>query len=152
MGQFDDNFTSETNNIKGVPVYKFIKGQLVDFQTDELDFDINSPVQSLAQHSYDGSVNLIMNDNKNKPRLINSRFSPLGMDKYQIVDRKGVNDTNIYDQGEQFGSDTSLYKTYNGIPKIDFRGVYSSGNLKVGNYHFYFRYLDTDGNETDFVG
>ena len=152
MRQFDTNFTSETNNIDGVPVYKFIKGQLVDFQTDELDFDINSPVQILAQHSYDGSVNLIMNDNKNKPRLINSRFSPLGIDKYQIVDRKGVNDTNIYDQGEQFGSDTSLYKTYNGIPKIDFKGVYSSGNLKVGNYHFYFRYLDADGNETDFVG
>lgn len=133
-------------------VQLFQKGQLIDFQTKELKFDINHPVNVLAQHSYDKSVNLIINDGKNKPRLINSRFSPLGMQQYQIVDRKGVNDTNIYDEGIQFDSDTSLYKTYNGIPKIYFRGVFSSGNLKVGNYHFYFRYLDADGNETDFVG
>ena len=25
------------------------------------------------------------------------------------------------------------------------------GKLPVGNYHFYFRYADADGNETDFV-
>lgn len=143
--------TSQLKNLDDV-VQHFRPGQLIDFQTDELQFDINHPVDILAQHSYDGSVNLILNDGKNKPRLINSRFSPLGMQQYQIVDRKGVNDTNIYDQGEQFDSDTSLYKTYNGIPKIYFRGVYASGNLKVGNYHFYFRYLDADGNETDFVG
>lgn len=144
-GQIDEN------NLPS-DVELFQKGQLIDFQTKELKFDINHPVNVLAQHSYDGSVNLIINDGKNKPRLINSRFSPLGMQKYQIVDRKGVNDTNIYDQGTQFDSDTSLYKTYNGIPKINFRGVFSSGNLKIGNYHFYFRYLDADGNETDFVG
>jgi len=29
--------------------------------------------------------------------------------------------------------------------------VYQGGNLSVGNYHFYFRYTDADGNETDFV-
>lgn len=144
-GQIDENDLPSD-------VELFQKGQLIDFQTKELKFDINHPVNVLAQHSYDGSVNLIINDGKNKPRLINSRFSPLGMQKYQIVDRKGVNDTNIYDQGTQFDSDTSLYKTYNGIPKIQFRGVFSSGNLKVGNYHFYFRYLDADGNKTDFVG
>lgn len=128
------------------------KNQLIDFDTDELSFDINHPVDILPQWSYDGSVNLIINDGKNIPRLINSRFSPLGRGKYQIVDRKGNNDTNIYDQGAQFDSDTSLYKTYVGIPKIEFINVYQSGNLPVGNYHFYFRYVDADGNETDFVG
>ena len=25
------------------------------------------------------------------------------------------------------------------------------GNMKVGNYHFYFRLADADGNETDFI-
>lgn len=132
------------------PVF-YDAGQLVDFDTSELNFDINHPVDILPQWSYDGSVNLILNDGKNPPRLINSRFSPLGMNKYQIVDRKGGNDTNIYDQGEQFESDTSLYKTYIGIPKLEFLNVYQSGNLAVGNYHFYFKYLDADGNETDFV-
>jgi hypothetical protein len=24
--------------------------------------------------------------------------------------------------------------------------------MKVGNYHFYFKLADTDGNETDFIG
>lgn len=133
------------------PIF-YDKNQLIDFDTDELSFDINHPVNILPQWSYDGSVNLIINDGKNVPRLINSRFSPLGRGKYQIVDRKGNNDTNIYDQGAQFDSDTSLYKTYVGIPKIEFINVYQSGNLPVGNYHFYFRYVDADGNETDFVG
>lgn len=133
------------------PIF-YDKNQLVDFDTDELSFDINHPVDILPQWSYDGSVNLIINDGKNIPRLINSRFSPLGRGKYQIVDRKGNNDTNIYDQGAQFDSDTSLYKTYVGIPKIEFINVYQSGNLPIGNYHFYFRYVDADGNETDFVG
>ena len=133
------------------PIF-YDKNQLIDFDTDELSFDINHPVDILPQWSYDGSVNLIINDGKNIPRLINSRFSPIGRGKYQIVDRKGNNDTNIYDQGAQFDSDTSLYKTYVGIPKIEFINVYQSGNLPVGNYHFYFRYVDADGNETDFVG
>lgn len=125
--------------------------QLVDFDTDELSFDINHPVDILPQYSYDGSVNLILNDGKNIPRLINSRFTPIGRNKYKIQDRKGNNDTNIYDQGSQFNLDTSLYKTYVTIPKLEFINVYQSGNMSVGNYHFYFRYVDADGNETDFV-
>jgi hypothetical protein len=31
-------------------------------------------------------------------------------------------------------------------------GLAHGGNMKVGNYNFYFRYSDADGNETDFVG
>lgn len=126
-------------------------GDLIDFETDELTFDINHPVDILPQYSYDNSVNLILNDGKNTPRLINSRFSPLGRNKYQIVDRKGNNDTNIYDQGSQFDIDTSLYKRVVEIPRLKFLGVGNGGGLPVGNYHFYFRYADADGNETDFV-
>jgi hypothetical protein len=44
-----------------------------------------------------------------------------------------------------------LYKIVNTIPKITFLGTPSGGNMKVGNYHFYFKLMDTDGNETDFV-
>lgn len=127
-------------------------GELVDFITDELSFSIEHPVTITPQYSYDGSVNLILNDGINIPRLINSRFSATGKNTYEIVDRKGNNDTNIYDQGEQFDVDTSLYKRVVKIPKINFRGVYAGGNLKVGNYNFYFKLSDADGNETDFVG
>jgi hypothetical protein len=67
------------------------------------------------------------------------------------VDREGDNDTNIYDK-ESFDTDTSLYKKVNTIAKIKFRGVTSGGNLPVGNYHFYFKLSDADGNETDYIG
>jgi len=127
------------------------KGELVDFVTDELNFSLNDIVTITPQASYDGSVNLILNDGKNTPRLINSRFSAIGKDQYEIIDRKGDNDTNIYDQGEQFDIDTSLYKRVTKIPKLEFRGVSPGGNLKIGNYHFYFKFADADGNETDFV-
>ena len=45
------------------------------FETDELNFSINNPVDIIPQWSYDNSVNLVINDGKNPPRLINSRFS-----------------------------------------------------------------------------
>lgn len=126
-------------------------GELTDFETNELKFDINHPVEILPQYSYDNSVNLIINDGKNVPRLINSRFSATSKNQYQIVDRKGNNDTNIYDQGSQFDIDTSLYKRVVEIPRLRFIGINGGGKLPVGNYHFYFRYADADGNETDFV-
>lgn len=125
-------------------------GELVDFITNELSFDLQHPVDILPQYSYDGSVNLILNDGLNIPRLINSRFTVTGRNTYKIIDRKGDNDTNIYDQGEQFDVDTSLFKNVNKIPKLEYLGT-SSGNMKIGNYHFYFKYADADGNESDWV-
>lgn len=127
------------------------KGELTDFITDELSFNIEHPVNIVPQYSYDGSVNLILNDGINPPRLINSRFSTTGMNTYEIIDRKGNNDTNIYDEGNQFDIDTSLYKRVTSIPKLSYNGTSSGGNLKIGNYHFYIKYSDADGNETDFV-
>lgn len=125
-------------------------GELVDFITNELSFSLSHPVEILPQYSYDGSVNLILNDGLNIPRLINSRFTVTGRNTYKIRDRKGDNDTNIYDQGKQFDVDTSLFKNVNKIPKLEYLGT-STGNMKIGNYHFYFKYADADGNESDWV-
>ena len=125
-------------------------GELVDFITDELSFSLSNPVEMLPQYSYDGSVNLILNDGLNIPRLINSRFTVTGKNTYKIIDRKGDNDTNIYDQGSQFDVDTSLFKNVNKIPKLEYLGT-ANGNMKIGNYHFYFKYADADGNESDWV-
>lgn len=154
---FNITLSDDKKSWKGVPAagsnpQLYEKGQLVDFTTDELSFSLEHPVHIVPQYSYDGSVNLILNDGINVPRLINSRFSATGKNTYEIIDRKGNNDTNIYDQGEQFDIDTSLYKRVVKIPKINFLKVQSGGNLKVGNYHFYFKFADADGNETDFVG
>ncbi len=147
----------ELKNKYGEEVYKEYllytlkePGELVDFITNELSFNLQHPVEILPQYSYDGSVNLILNDGLNIPRLINSRFTVTGKNTYKIIDRKGDNDTNIYDQGEQFDVDTSLFKNVNKIPKLEYLGT-ASGNMKIGNYHFYFKYSDSDGNESDWV-
>lgn len=137
-------------NISQMPVF-YGKGSIIDLDTEELQFDLNNPVNVLPQWSYDGSTNLIINDGKSSPRLINTRFSPIGRNRYQIVDRKGDNDTNLYDQGQQFNIDTSLYKNVSKIPQLKYYGTLYSGNLPIGNYHFYFKYMDADGNETDFI-
>lgn len=150
----DSDINNAWYNVPSTETNPYLResGELVDFITNELKLSLEHPVHIVPQHSYDGSVNLIINDGINIPRLINSRFSATGKNTYEVVDRKGNNDTNIYDQGEQFDIDTSLYKRVVKIPKINFKGVYSGGNLKVGNYHFYFKLSDADGNETDFVG
>lgn len=124
--------------------------ELSDFTTDKLNFDLNHPVQIECQPSYDGSVNLILNDDKNPPRLINTRFTPMENNTYKIINRIGNNDTNIYDD-EQFEIDTSLYKRISRLPKLLFKGIEDGGACKVGNYVFYFKYEDADGNQTDFV-
>lgn len=157
LKELEDNFgiTLNGNTWQGVGQEKpelYEKGQLVDFITDELQFQLDHPVHIIPQYSYDGSVNLIINDGINIPRLINSRFSATGKNTYEVVNRKGDNDTNIYDQGDQFDIDTSLYKRITKIPKIQYNGVSAGGNMKIGNYHFYFKLSDADGNETDFVG
>ena len=152
---------SETGEITQVEKYTDVTsditlyepGELLDFITDssQLGFSATNPVSILPQYSYDGSVNLILNDGVNTPRLINTRFSATGKNTYEVVDRKGDNDTNIYDQGEQFDIDTSLFKQVQNIPKLTYQGTASGGNLKIGNYHFYFKLSDADGNETDYV-
>lgn len=157
--EYDKKTDHWVNTATGNPIEKQIekqinvrkKGELVDFITDELSFDLAHPVTMIPQYSYDGSVNLILTDGKNQPKIINSRFSALGKDTYEIVDRSGSNDTNIYDQGDQFEVDTSLYKIVKRIPKLKLVDINSGGNLKCGNYHFYFKLADADGNETDFI-
>ena len=131
-------------------VVTYPQGSLINLDTELLGFDLNHPVDIVTQQSYDGSVNLIINDGSNYPKLINTRFSSTGMDTYQIVDREGDNDTNIYDI-DSFESDISLYKKTNNIARLTFTGLNTSGNLKVGNYVFYFKLSDSDGNETDFI-
>lgn len=123
---------------------------ITDLNTKKLNFSIQHPIDMLPQQSYDGSVNLILNDNKNVPRLINSRFTVRENSTYEVVDRKGDNDTNIYDE-DTFDVDSSLYKKILNIPNIKFDGVSSGGSLPVGNYTIYIRYCDSDENETDFI-
>jgi hypothetical protein len=127
-----------------------VSGQLKYFTTEELEFDLNHPVDIQVQPSYDGTANLILNDNVNPPKLINTRFTPVQDNRYTIIDRNGNNDTNIYPETtiEQV---TRLYKTTSKIPYVTFQGLVEGGALACGNYVFYFKYADADGNESDIV-
>jgi hypothetical protein len=125
-------------------------GSIIDMDTNLLSFSLTNPVEIECQESYDKSVNLILNDNLNQPRLINSRFIKLELNTYKVANRKDNNDTNIYDD-YAFDTDISLYKKVTSIPDLNFGGLLSGGNVKCGNYTFYFKYSDADGNETDFV-
>ena len=124
-------------------------GSIIDLDTDKLGFDLEHPVDIEVQPSYDGSVNLILNDNKNIPRLINSRFSVREKNTYEIVDRIGENDTNIYNS-KNFEKDSALYFQQSTIASTQFVQLIV-GNLSVGQYCFYFSYCDSDGNESDII-
>lgn len=124
-------------------------GAIIDLDTENLNFDLEHPVDIEVQPSYDGSVNLILNDDKNIPRLINSRFSVKEKNTYEIVDRIGENDTNIY-SSKYFNNDSSLYFQYTKAPIITFEELIS-GQFSVGQYCFYLTYCDSDGNESDIV-
>jgi hypothetical protein len=128
------------------------RGELVDFDTDLLQFSLHHPVQIECQPSYDGSVNLILNDDINPPRMINSRFTCLENNTYKIVERYKNNNTNIYRADSiKFDLDTSLFKRITKIPSVSFIGLEPGGANKVGNYNYYFKLSDVDGNETDFI-
>lgn len=126
-------------------------GALRDFRvTKRLGFNLNNPIDLTVQPSYDGSVNIILNDDKNPPRLINSRFTTKEDMTYEVVDRIGNNDTNLYRETD-VEQTTRLFKTSENIPYIKYIGLSEGGNTPVGNYVFYLKYCDADGNESDIV-
>lgn len=146
----------ENGNYKsGTLVYEYKPLQNLNdsnFRTYQLNFDVNHPLTIDCQKSYDGSINLIFTDNKNIPRLINTRFSLFGDSQYEIIDRSGNEDTNQYHDDSSFEYETSLHRIVNSIVGIQFNGIASDGNLPIGNYTFYFTLADADDNESDFVG
>lgn len=120
-----------------------------DFTTN-LNFDLRHPVDIEIQPSYDGSVNLILNDNKNTPMLINSGFAVRENGKYEIIDRNQYEQTNKYIQ-EKLESQIKLIRTIKEIPRIEFEDLLYTGQLKGGNYNFYIKFADGDYNKTDIV-
>ena len=121
-----------------------------DFDTDELDIDLNNPLNIECQPSYDGTVNLILNDDKNPPRIINTRFSKMEDNRYKVISRDQLEQTNLYRVGS-IDQQTRLFRNINKIPKIDLLNISNAGQLKGGNYTFYVKLADSDINKTDIV-
>ena len=129
---------------------QIVPKDLVDFRTDEISVDLNNPLTIECQPSYDGTVNLIINDDKHPPRIINSRFSALENNRYKIINRNQKEQTNIYEQ-TMIDQQSRLFRNINSIPRIQFLSVNYFGQLKGGNYTFYVKLADNDYNKTDIV-
>ena len=127
-----------------------IDNSIVNFNTAELSINLNNPLNIECQPSYDGTVNLIINDDINPPRIINSRFTKIEDNRFRIINRNQVEQTNLYKRGS-IDLTTRLFRNISKIPRFDFVELNYFGQLKGGNYTFYVKYADNDFNKTDIV-
>ena len=123
---------------------------LGDFTTKGLTLSPDNPVDIILTDEYDGSQNLILNDDVNEPRLINSRMSVQENHTFLIPEHSGNNVTNVY-TNETLNKDISLLKLYDNIPTLSFNGLLEGGALPCGSYTFYFKLADADGNLTNTI-
>ena len=93
------NIIEKKDTLVTIENYNKSLSEIKDFTVpaSELGVDLNNPVDIECQPSYDGSVNLIINDDKNPPRIINTRYSVIEDNRYKIINRNQVNQTNLYD-------------------------------------------------------
>lgn len=119
------------------------------FRTSKLNFGKEYPVTIEIQDSYDGSVNLILTDDNNPVRIINTGFTVVG-NKYQVITRNQEIETNLYDE-DQFTEQTNLVRITNKITNATLNAVKPGGQLKGGNYKFYIKFGDADFNQSDIV-
>ena len=123
--------------------------KIIDFfDTNELTLDINHPIDIECQTSYDGSTNIIFNDDSNPPRVINSAFSVKEGSTYERVQRNQQVPTNIYRENS-VQSETRLQRVTSatsGFLSVDLKEVCGGGELPGGNYVFLIHYADDDDN------
>lgn len=119
--------------------------QIDDFtvSNSQLKLDLENPIDIECQSSYDGSTNLIFNDDKNPPRIINTRVALLENNRYKIINRNQIKQSNLYTENE-LDQQTRLFRNVTRIPKIQFKNADYFGTLKGGNYIFYIKYSDSD--------
>lgn len=125
-------------------------GEIVDFRTSEIQVNLNNPVSIECQPSYDGTVNLIINDDNHPPRIINSRFTTIEDNRYRVINRNQLQQTNLYVE-KKVDPQTRLFRNVNKIPQLALANVFSYGQLMGGNYTFYIKFADNDANKTDVV-
>ena len=125
-------------------------GELTSFSTNSVDYDFSNPLDIDFQYSYDDSVNIILNNGFESPRLINSRFVKLENNTYEFINRNQGCATNLYDSNK-IESQTDLFLRSFKWPIFDLRSVDNGGQLMCGNYVFYIKYADEDDNLSDIM-
>lgn len=134
--------------IKNPTTYKDL--DILRINSKKAGLNIDSPIELDIEESYDGSANIVLNDKNNPLKIINSRFYLTDSMNYKIGDRKGNLDTNIY-TNDNFSVETNLIKSVTSIVSVDLVNIYEGGKMPAGNYTFYMKLADSDGNESDFI-
>ena len=133
------------------PLQNLIKDTtLGDFTTERLSFDRHSYQDMLITDEFDGSTNIIINDDTNKPRLVNSGFSVQEDNTFLIPEHYTNTVDNIY-VNDVLDQDTQLFKLYRSIPELEFQGLSDGGSFQCGSYVFYFRLSDSHGNMSNII-
>lgn len=151
---------------------EYVSDNYGNFNTDQLMYgvsqlspsliiDTHNKVEIELQRSYDNSINIIITDNVHPIRIINSLFAINPDNTYTIINRTGIKDTNLYtqvgllNQTLLIASSNKLMNIIYGSPLTStpiIGGLINGGQLKAGNYRYYFVYVDEDGNETSVIG
>ena len=147
---YEVNKTGELQNAYSPLQNLATNSDLGDFTTSNLKFDKDRPVDIIITDEYDGSQNIIINDDVNDPKLINTRMSVQENKTFLIPEHTGNSVTNVYDDST-FDRDASLLKLYDTIPQLVFNGLEEGGTLQCGSYTFYFKLSDSDGNLTNTI-
>lgn len=136
---------------------------LSDFDTGKLTLDINHPIDIECRTSYDGSTDIIFNDDTNPPRIVNSSFTVKEDNSFVRVSRNQKFPTNIYredyvEEESRLQKTTSSTRTASESDStvseflyFDFKEISGGGSLKGGNYVFLAQYSDDDDNLTRVV-
>ena len=122
---------------------------LGDFTTDKLNFNRYNAQDMIIVDEFDGSTNIIINDDQNNPKLINSGFAVQEDNTFLIPEHYTNVVENIYND-ETFKEDTQLFKLYTSIPSVEFLGL-GEGSFNCGSYVFYFRLADSHGNMSNVI-
>ena len=94
---------------KYTPLQNLIKdGDIGSFTTSKLSYNLKNYLNIDSQVSYDDSINLILNDNNDVPRIINTQFRHLGNNKYEYLVRNQKVQTNLYNE-DTLNTTTDLY-------------------------------------------
>ena len=136
-------------NLKYNTLQNFKNKNTKGFTTDKLTYTLKNFVDINTQLSYDDSINLIINDGLDIPRIINTGFRTTGDKNFEYLVRNQYAQTNSYNT--ETINKTDLFLRSTTWPIINLHNVIDSGQLMGGNYVFYIKYCDEDFNETEVV-
>lgn len=128
-------------------VYRPLKNYLltgasdpVDLDTFNFNYSTTNQVDIVVNEIYNGSINLYLADYTNPNIVINTGFNQSGFR------------TGEYINEEDFDGALNLIPSAGSYIKASLGDVTVGGEMQIGMYHFYFRYVTSNYNSTRFIG